>query len=90
MINSIISHCWHFFETPTTLWDNGLYHFGANYIYMVSFLTGPALKVLSMELVPPNKVHRVFQLVKVKPKLLSGKRIFLMLLEPKGVFSIFL
>ena len=31
-----------------------------------------------------------FQFVKVRPKLLSGKRIFLRLLEPKGVFSIFL
>ena len=57
--------------------------------YMVSFLTGPALKVLSMDLVPPNKVHLVFQLVKVKPKSLSGKRIFLRLLEPKGGFCIF-
>ena len=25
---------------------------------MAIFFTGPALKVLSMELVPPNKVHR--------------------------------
>ena len=27
-------------------------------VYTGCFFTGPALKVLSMELVPPNKVHR--------------------------------
>ena len=31
----------------------------------------------------------VLQLVKVNPKLLSGKKVFLRLLEPKGVFSMF-
>ena len=63
---------------------------------MWCFFTGPAVKVLSMELVPPNKARtlfehcstheeaclKVFHLVKVLPKLLSRKRRFCDMLEP--------